>query len=81
MTEAQMCKLLSEIGQNFTVFIQEGVIQPGSDADIVILDPSKEDVISASWMHIIQITTHLKALSLAVRLMTINRYHQWQRGN
>lgn len=48
ITEAQMCKLLSENPAKFYgVYPRKGVIQPGSDADIVILDPSREDVISA----------------------------------
>lgn len=48
ITEAQMCKLLSENpAKLYGVYPRKGVIQPGSDADIVILDPSKEDVISA----------------------------------
>ena len=43
-----MCKLLSENpAKLYGVYPRKGVIQPGSDADIVILDPSKEDVISA----------------------------------
>ena len=48
ITEAQMCKLLSENpAKLYGVYPRKGVIQPGSDADIVILDPSREDVISA----------------------------------
>lgn len=48
ITEAQMCKQLSENpAKLYGVYPRKGVIQPGSDADIVILDPSKEDVISA----------------------------------
>nr|WP_317365025.1 dihydropyrimidinase [uncultured Blautia sp.] len=48
ITEAQMCKQLSENpAKLYGVYPRKGVIQPGSDADIVILDPSREDVISA----------------------------------
>lgn len=48
ITEVQMCKLLSENpAKLYGVYPRKGVIQPGSDADIVILDPSREDVISA----------------------------------
>ncbi|WP_418418487.1 dihydropyrimidinase [Blautia sp.] len=48
ITEAQMCKLLSENpAKLYGVYPRKGVIQPESDADIVILDPSREDVISA----------------------------------
>lgn len=48
ITEAQICKLLSENpAKLYGVYPRKGVIQPGSDADIVILDPSREDVISA----------------------------------
>lgn len=48
ITEAQMCRLLSENpAKLYGVYPRKGVIQEGSDADIVILDPSKESVISA----------------------------------
>ena len=44
----QMCLLLSETAAKlYGVYPQKGVIQEGSDADLVVFDPEKEDVISA----------------------------------
>ena len=44
-----MCKLLSENpAKLYGVYPQKGVLAPGSDADIVVLDPEKESVISAA---------------------------------
>ena len=43
-----MCRLLSENpAKLYGVYPQKGVIAEGSDADIVVLDPEKESVISA----------------------------------
>ncbi len=48
ITREQMCKVLSENpAKLYGVYPRKGVIQPGSDADIVIIDPNKEGVISA----------------------------------
>lgn len=44
----QMCKLLSENpAKLYGVYPRKGALLPGSDADIVVFDPEKEDVISA----------------------------------
>ena len=44
-----MCRVLSENpAKLYGVYPQKGVIAAGSDADIVVLDPEKESVISAS---------------------------------
>mgnify|MGYP002239120226 FL=1 len=49
ITQEQMCKLLSENpAKLYGVYPQKGVLAPGSDADIVVLDPEKESVISAA---------------------------------
>lgn len=48
ITKEQMCQLLSEnAAKLYGVYPRKGVIQEGSDADIVIIDPAKEGVISA----------------------------------
>lgn len=48
ITREQMCRLLSENpAKLYGVYPRKGVIAPGSDADIVIFDPEKENVISA----------------------------------
>lgn len=48
ITKEQMCKLLSEnAAKLYGVYPHKGVIQEGSDADIVIIDPAKEGVITA----------------------------------
>lgn len=48
ISKEQMCRLLSEnAAKLYGVYPQKGVIAPGSDADIVVLDPEKESVISA----------------------------------
>jgi len=48
----QMCRLLSENpAKLYGVYPQKGVIRSGSDADIVILDPQKEDVITVAKQH------------------------------
>ncbi len=48
ITREQMCRLLSENpAKLYGVYPQKGVIAEGSDADIVVLDPEKESVISA----------------------------------
>ena len=44
-----MCKFLSENpAKLYGVYPRKGVIAPGSDADIVVLDPAGESVISAA---------------------------------
>ena len=49
ITQEQMCRVLSENpAKLYGVYPQKGVIAAGSDADIVVLDPEKESVISAS---------------------------------
>ena len=49
ITQEQMCKLLSENpAKLYGVYPQKGVLAPESDADIVVLDPEKESVISAA---------------------------------
>lgn len=48
ITQEQMCRLLSENpAKLYGIYPQKGVIAEGSDADIVVLDPEKESVISA----------------------------------
>lgn len=48
ITREQMCRLLSENpAKLYGVYPQKGVIAEGSDADIVVLDPDRESVISA----------------------------------
>ena len=48
MTEAQMCRLLSENpAKLFGMWPRKGVIAPGSDADIVVYDPNANTVITA----------------------------------
>lgn len=48
ITKEQMCALLSETpARLYGVYPRKGVIRPGSDADIVVLDPEKRSVISA----------------------------------
>lgn len=45
--EAQMCRLLSENpARLYGLYPRKGVLAPGSDADIVVIDPSAEDVIT-----------------------------------
>ena len=49
ITQEQMCKFLSENpAKLYGVYPQKGVIAPGSDADIVLIDPKKESTISAA---------------------------------
>lgn len=48
ITKEQMCRFLSENpAKLYGVYPRKGAICPGSDADIVVLDPDKEGVISA----------------------------------
>lgn len=49
LTASQMCSLLSEnAAKLYGVYPQKGVIAPGSDADLVILDPDATGVLTAS---------------------------------
>lgn len=48
ITEAQMCALLAENpARLYGLYPRKGVIAPGSDADIVVIDPAAETVIRA----------------------------------
>lgn len=48
ITAEQMCRLLSENpAKLYGVYPRKGVLLEGSDGDIVVFDPKKEDVISA----------------------------------
>ncbi len=48
ITKEQMCQVLSENpARLFGMYPRKGTLEAGSDADIVIWDPKKEDVISA----------------------------------
>ncbi len=48
ITESQMCRLLSEnAAKLYGVYPQKGVIAPGSDADLVILDPDTVGTLTA----------------------------------
>ena len=48
LTASQMCSLLSEnAAKLYGVYPQKGVIAPGSDADLVILDPDATGVLTA----------------------------------
>ena len=48
ITREQMCALLSENpARLYGVYPRKGVIRPGSDADIVVLDPEEKSVISS----------------------------------
>lgn len=52
ITLEQMCQLLSEnAAKLYGVYPQKGAILPGSDADIVVLDPEMESVVSARSLH------------------------------
>lgn len=49
ITQEQMCSLLSEnIAKVFGMYPQKGAVQIGSDADIVVWDTEKEELISAN---------------------------------
>lgn len=48
ITPEQMCKLLSEnAAKLYGVYPKKGVVAPGSDADLVILDPEATDILTA----------------------------------
>ncbi|MDO5410816.1 MAG: dihydropyrimidinase [Lachnospiraceae bacterium] len=48
LDEAQMCRLLAENpARLYGLYPRKGVLAPGSDADIVVIDPSVKDIISA----------------------------------
>ena len=52
ITMEQMCRVLSENpAKLYGLYPQKGILKAGSDADIVVLDPEKEDVISAATQH------------------------------
>jgi len=52
ITKEEMCAVLSEnVAKLYDCYPQRGVILPGSDADIVVLDPEKEGIISADTQH------------------------------
>lgn len=49
ITQEKMCEVLCENpAKLYGMYPQKGVLAPGSDADIVILDPSSKEVITAS---------------------------------
>lgn len=49
ITKEQMCSLLSEnAAKMFGMYPKKGVLAPGSDADIVVLDPNGKGVIKAA---------------------------------
>lgn len=52
LTPADLCRLLSENpAKLFGLYPKKGVLTPGSDADIVVLDPNRPSVISAAAHH------------------------------
>ena len=52
MTPADFVRVTSTaVAQAFNIYPRKGVIAPGSDADIIILDPKEEHVISAATHH------------------------------
>ena len=70
ITREQMCALLSENpARLYGVYPRKGAIRPGSDADIVVLDPEEKSVISARHpMPITQTIILLKVLNCTVAL-------------
>lgn len=52
LTINQLCALLStNVAKLFGCFPQKGIIAPGSDADLVLLDPDKEVTLSPEVLH------------------------------
>lgn len=48
LTPQQMCRVLSENpAKLYGLYPKKGCIMPGSDADIAVIDPEREDVITA----------------------------------
>lgn len=48
----QLCRLLSEnAAKLYGIYPKKGALLPGSDADIAVLDPEKEGIISAKTQH------------------------------
>ena len=51
-TPEDLCRLLSENpARLYGMYPEKGAIRPGSHADLVILDPEAEDVITAASQH------------------------------
>lgn len=52
ITLEQMCRVLSENhAKLYGLYPRKGTLLPGSDADIVVLDPEKEGIITAETQH------------------------------
>ena len=52
ITKEQMCALLSENpARLYGAYPRKGVLAPGSDADIVVYDPSADHTITAATQH------------------------------
>ncbi len=52
ITKEKMCEVMSEnVAKLYGLYPRKGVIAPGSDADIVVLDPEAKGVASAATQH------------------------------